>query len=369
MGQLLTAAVGVAALAAKHATTADRDRRVPAEVAEAVVEAGFARHFVPASRGGDAGSFTELTRAVAAVGEGCTATAWIAALLAAAARMTAHLPDEGQAEVWSDGADTVVVAALVPFGKAEPVEGGWRLSGEWPYISGVDFADWALVCGNVLTDGKPAPHYFAVPRAEHKVVDTWFTLGMRGTGSNTLVLEDVVVPASRVTARDSVIDGRGSSSPAPCHNVPLRAVNGLPFCAPALGAARAMLSGWTASTGQKIRNGATAGRPVDKSALSLTLAEAAGEIEVVELLLSRAAEIADRADVTSGETARSARDYALAIRHLRSAVDRLFAAGGTSVQTESSPLARIWRDVHAIASHMVIQLEPAALAYAEEVLR
>jgi alkylation response protein AidB-like acyl-CoA dehydrogenase len=150
--------------------------------------------------------------------------------------------------------------------------------------------------------------------------------------------------------------------------VQLKAVNGLPFCAPALGAARGMLASWSGSTRQRIRSSAGAGRPVNKSSVAMTLAEASGEIDTVELLLGRAAAIADRGSVTQAETARSARDYALSARHLRSAADRLFQAGGTSVQADSNAMQRAWRDVHAIASHLVLQLEPAAEAYAEETL-
>ncbi|MFE0043898.1 acyl-CoA dehydrogenase family protein [Streptomyces albireticuli] len=353
----------VTRLAAHHAADADRERRLRPEVVRAVVDAGFARHFVPRRRGGTAGTFTELVDAVTAVGEGCAAAAWVASLGSTVARMAAHLPEKGQAELWAEGPDTLLVGALMPVGRAEAVPGGWRLSGTWSFISAVDYSQWALVCATAPGDGQPRARYFAVERAAYTVLDTWFSVGMRGTGSNTLVLDGTFVPEHLSFDRDQVMEGTGSSSPAACHRVPLKAVNGLSFVVPVLGAARGMLTAWTGWAAARAGAGAAA-----DAGFRDVLARTAGELDAAELLVRRAAAVADRGTYTGLLTARGARDCALASETLLTCVNRMFRATGTSGQAAGGPFERAWRDVNSATSHLVLRLDAAAAAYTEQVL-
>ncbi|WP_406289124.1 acyl-CoA dehydrogenase family protein [Embleya sp. NBC_00896] len=369
---LLARARDVARTAARHAVDADRERRLRPDVVREVVDAGFARHFVPTRYGGAAAGFTELLDAVATVGRACTATAWVASLGATVARMAAHLPEEGQRELWADGPDTLLVGALMPVGRAEKVSGGWRLSGKWSYISAVDFSQWALLCAMAPADehngdGSPQARYFAVPRATYTVLDTWFSVGMRGTGSNTLVLDGAYVPEHLSFARAQVLDGAGSTSPATCHRVPLRAVNGLSFVTPVLGAARGMLTEWTRWNAAKAGTGAR-GSAADDVAFRDVLARTAGEVDAAELLLRRAAAVADEGVFTDLLTARGARDCSLASETLSTAVNRMFRTMGTSGQTSGSPFERYWRDVNSATSHIVLRFDTAAESYARQVL-
>ncbi|WP_199442833.1 acyl-CoA dehydrogenase family protein [Umezawaea beigongshangensis] len=359
----------VAAVAARCADEAEANRRLAPDVVRAVLDAGYARHFVPAAWHGRDGGFLELTLAVAALGEACASTAWFASLTASLGRMAAFLPAEGQADVWSRGPDALIVGALVPVGRAEPVGGGWRLSGTWSFVSAVDFSDWALVCGTVAAAGAPEARFFAVPRAAYRIEDTWFSVGMRGTGSNTLVLEDVFVPSTHSFARDRLAAGLAAGSAAACRTAPLRAVNGLSFAAPVLGAARGALAAWTGYVREKTRNApprtGTTGGPQTHE---LTLTRASAEIDAAQLLLERAAGVADRGVVPPALVARNTRDCAVAVDLLVTAVNRLFRAAGTSGQSSTNSIQRFWRDVNAASSHVVLQFEPAAAAYAGQLL-
>jgi alkylation response protein AidB-like acyl-CoA dehydrogenase len=368
---LLAAARTVSSVAAKHSSDANENRRLSPEVVEAIAAAGFMRHFVPVEMGGAAAGFGEFTQAAGIVAEGCASAAWVAGVSAAVGRMTAFLPKRGWQEVWSEGPDALVVGALMPFGRASAVDGGWQLTGEWPYISAVDFSDWALVCGLVAGGGQPEQRYFAVPRRAYSIVDTWFNTGMRGTGSNTLVLTDVFVPEWCSVPRANVALGRHSESPAICHSVPLNSVNGLPFGASALGAVRGMLTAWSTATTQKINAGVTgAGRPaVSRASFDELLARTAGEVDVAEMLFERAAGTAERGQLSSLEAARSARDCSLAIGHLVDAANRMLRAGGTGAHAENSPVGRAWRDTNTAASHLALRLELTAAGYADEVLK
>jgi two-component flavin-dependent monooxygenase/oxygenase LndZ5 len=332
------------------------------ELATAIVDAGFARHFVPASVGGVEGSFAELSPAVVAVGRGCTSTAWCASIMAYLARMAAYLPREAWAEVWPNGPDTVIVGSVTPSGNADPAPGGWRVSGRWPSISGVDFADWVLICATVGNDRSKA-RVFAVPRSEYEVLDDWNPVGMKGTGSNTVLVDDVFVPEHRVFARGDLFNGQATDSTARPHSVPLAAVLGLSFAMPVLGAARGALDAWRTSVIARLRK-ATPGAPgLSRTTYAVTLARSAGEIDAAELLLDRVATLADSGDLAALPTARNLRDCALAVEILTIAVDRLFRTSGTSGTSATSPIQRFWRDVNAAASHVAVQFEPAATAY------
>ncbi|MFJ8636311.1 acyl-CoA dehydrogenase family protein [Streptomyces sp. NPDC093568] len=350
-----------AELAARHAAAADHVGRLPGEVVAALIAAGFARHFVPVRWGGRAGGFAELLDTVSVVGEGCTSAAWIAAVVAGAARMGAYLPEEGQHELWSAGADTVIAAALNPSGHAVPDTGGWRLTGEWPMVSGVDFADWTLVCALVPRGERTVARVFAVPRRNYRVVDTWFNVGMRATGSNTLVADEVFVPRHRSVARGDVRRGRAVGSDAPCHTARLRTISGTLFAAPVLGAARAAVRAWTGRLAGKPARESLA--PMDNPLVRGVLARAEGEIESAALLLRRVAQGGDAGPGGEDEQARAPRDCALAADQLVDAVERLFRSAGCGAQAQDDPLQRIWRDVHCAASHIALRFDPAGGAY------
>lgn len=366
-GELASSAAGVAALAAERAAEAERARQLDPDVAKAIAEAGFARHFVPRECGGNAGTFAELTSAVAIVGQACAPSAWCASLYANLARMAGFLPAEGYREIWADGPDALVVGSLTPSGKAVAADGGWQVSGSWPYISGVAHSDWALVCA--VADGDPL--VFAVPRAQYRTTDTWFNVGMQATGSNLVTVEDVFVPRRRAFRREDLFSGKAADSTEDCHRVPLQAANGLSFAVPVLGAAQGALAAWSAYVEGKVRAYAEkpVGPPPNRSVLDQTLARCSGEIDAARLLLERASATADLgAEVSGLETMRNLRDSALAVEVLVTAVNRLFKTAGTSGQSSANPLQRAWRDVNSASTHIALQFEAAATAYSGALL-
>ncbi|MEU6057081.1 hydrolase [Streptomyces sp. NPDC047097] len=354
-----------ARIAAHGAAAADTERALRPHVVEAIVEAGMARHFVPVRWGGSAGSCATLLRAVAAIGEGCTSAAWCASVLAGAARMGAYLPEAGQQELWAKGADTKVIGALMPRGTATPVPGGWRLTGEWEFTSGAEFADWALTCALVPANDHAKTWFFAVPREEYQVADTWFNVGMRGTASNTLVLDEVFVPQERGFPRSVMMTGNSVTSRAPCHTAPLRLLSGLVFGAPALGAARGALRVWSAWSASAARRDPAEGIPQEQR---LTAARVASTVDAAGLLLERAAHVADSGAALPAEAARNPSDCAFAVLQLVDAVEQLFRSAGSKGQLDSQPLQRIWRDVHCLASHAALRFDTPGVSYGGHLL-
>ncbi|QZL05512.1 hydrolase [Streptomyces sp. BHT-5-2] len=369
---LPAAAAAVAERAAGLVAQMERERRLSPDVVKALTGAGFMRHFVPAAFGGSAGTFRELMGAVTTIGETCTATAWCASLFASSPRFVSFFPAEGQQEIWAEGPDAAVVCSVIPFGEAVGEEGGLRVSGRWPYMSGIECADWVVVCAKeLLARGGPRLTLVAVPRAQCRAEDTWFSVGMQATGSNTVVLEDVFVPAHRIGDRAALFAGRPAEpgEPPTAGLAPLPAVNGLTFVVPALGAARGALALLTDHLGRKLRDvpvlPGVPGALDNRTTYETVLARSAAEIDATGLLLERIADLADGGDpITPAQVARNARDSAFAVDTLAGTVNRIFRTAGTSGQAAGGPLQRFWRDVNAIATHQALQIEPTARAYA-----
>ncbi|MFD5081722.1 hydrolase [Kitasatospora sp. NPDC058406] len=344
--------------ASAHADRAEREYRLGAEVVEAVREAGFARHFVPARWGGDEGGFGTCLDAVSALARHDPSAAWCASIASTLGRMAGFLPEEGRRALWADGPDTLVAGALVPAGTAVLEDGGWRLSGRWSYVSGVDSSDAALLaCSVPVPDGAPderQPRFLLVPRSAYRVEETWRTVGMRGTGSHTLVLDPVHVPVGHTFGHAELLTGRpAGEAPAPL-TVPLRDVSGLTFAGPVLGAVRGALSAWSAA----------AARRKPSAAAESALALASAETDAAALLLARAAEDADRGARDEWSGARAQRDQAAAVELLLAAVNGLARTAGTGALQEDAPFQRFWRDATTGATHAVLQWEPAAHRFA-----
>ncbi|MER5659954.1 acyl-CoA dehydrogenase family protein [Streptomyces mirabilis] len=353
------------------ARLADGERVLSPEAVRAITEAGFPRHFVPRRFGGDAGTFTEFVAGVTEVAAGCAAAGWCASLYASHARLAAYLPARGQAEVWREGPDARVSAGFVPTSTAARAPGGWVLNGTWNFISGVDFADWVLLSAWEPEPAERRLRFFAVPRGVCEVRDTWFTVGLRGTGSKTVVLGDVFVPEHRAFPQAVLLAGTApEAEPARCHAVPFRLVNGLTMVTPALGAADGALHAWSRWIAS--RTEVLMGRAVpsaEKASVQSALARSSAAVEAASLLIGRITATADAdAEVPADAVPRSHRDYAVVAESLMDAVDRLQRESGARGQAEGSPVERAWRDVHAAAGHAALQFDSNAAVYARHML-
>lgn len=345
------AAGRVGELAARHAADADAGRGLSREVTAAIRDAGFARHFVAARFGGTEGTFAELTRAVMTVGEGCAASAWCASLAAYSARFAAHLPEAGHQELWGAGPDTVVATGLMPAGRAVAEGGGWRLDGAWAYVSAVDFADWVMVCAAVAgAEGPPALRFFTLPRGAYTVRETWDSVGMRATGSHTVVVENAFVPDHLTFDRADMLTGRNGTSAVSSHNVPFQAVGGLTFIAPVAGAATGALAACAGSITGRRRN----------QTAELTVVRASGRIDAARHLVEQNAQVLDQRLFTAEHMARNERNATFAAEILREAVTLLVGAAGTGGLGEKHALQRYWRDITSATSHVALQYDTAA---------
>lgn len=197
----------------ERAVQAETERKIPEDTVQKMKDAGFFRILQPKRWGGyqmDPQVFFEVQMALA---EGCMSTAWIYGVIAVHNWQIALFDVKAQEDIWKDDTSILIASSYMPVGKVTPVEGGFRFSGRWAFSSGCDHCDWVFLGGVVPpTEANPAPDYrtFLVPRSDFKVLDTWHTFGLKGTGSNDIVVDDVFVPEYRT---HSSLDGFRGTNP------------------------------------------------------------------------------------------------------------------------------------------------------------
>ncbi|MCH6171227.1 acyl-CoA dehydrogenase family protein [Pseudonocardia alaniniphila] len=346
---------------ADNAQQGAADRRVTESSIAALAEAGLFKVMLPRRYGGyEAGVRTSLD-VMAAVAYGDGAAGWVVSLVNHSAWDIGLCPTRVQDEVFGADPDTRVCGSLAPVGTAVAVEGGVRLSGRWGYVSGSLHAQWAMLGFNLVDEtgavieGAVAP----VPAADYTVSDTWFTAGMRGSGSNTLSAEDVFVPWHRVVLRARLDAGdyptehkdeiTYRSGFYPTHTMGL--------IGPLLGLGRAALDHVLDAAGTKRVAGTVFRRQADSAGLQMLLGDAALLIDTAHLHAYRAADDLDdhaaRGEQPSFPTrARVRADASRAAGQVVDAITILLDVHGSGGFVDSSPLQRIWQDANVAARHV-----------------
>jgi 3-hydroxy-9,10-secoandrosta-1,3,5(10)-triene-9,17-dione monooxygenase len=203
----------------ERAAAAEAAGRIPDETIRELHETGLWRINQPARVGGGEYDFRLLTEVAHELARGCASTGWVYINLAVHHWMLAMWPPEGQAAVWDDEPDALIASSVIyPAGKAQAVEGGYRLSGRWPFCSGSLHSTWIMVGGMVEgggDDGAPEPRVFLVPIADMKLHDNWNVMGLRATGSVDSECTDLLVPDHMTLAGNAT---RGGETPGSALN-------------------------------------------------------------------------------------------------------------------------------------------------------
>jgi len=187
----------VPTLKARAAKTEAARCLLPETIAE-MKAAGFFRVLQPRQYGGyemDPQVFYDICMTLA---EGCMSTAWVYGVVGVHNWQIALFDPRAAEDVWGQDTDVLIASTYMPKGQVTPVEGGFRFSGRWGFSSGIDHAEWVFLGGLIFNEGQP-PEYrtFLLPKRDYEVIDTWHTMGLKGTGSKDIVVKDVFVPEYR----------------------------------------------------------------------------------------------------------------------------------------------------------------------------
>lgn len=357
------AAREVAALAREHAAEGDRERRLAMPVVEAMSAGGLFGLAVPREAGGLELDPVESMRVLEAVSEGDGAAGWTLMIGVETGGIVASwATDEAAAELFGPGNRTVVSGALNPVAKAVRTNGGWLVTGQWPFCSGCMHSTW-FFGGAVLHDGDDPRRYsngqprwieFLIPHAEYEVVDTWQVAGLRGTGSHDVRVANVFVPDHRTLDVYGERHRRGGA----LNELPMMVRLASNKVGVATGIARAAIDHFVDLAGAKaprLQGGLLRERPFAQTAL----AEAETALGSARAWVFET--VADAwATVLAGEKV-SPRQHALvrlACSHAAAAsakaVELVCSAAGASANFSSSPLERCFRDVHVVPGHLMV---------------
>jgi alkylation response protein AidB-like acyl-CoA dehydrogenase len=331
-------------------------RRLPDETVQELVESGLLLLLVPRSMGGSELNYDAVLDVTAILGEACSSTGWVYSLWTAHLWMIAQFPEHIQRQVF-EGGRPLVSSCVNTVGKPVRVEGGYRWTGKGFFSSGSDHSTWltpAMEAPN--DDGTVERRWFLIPRSEYTIVDDWYTMGLKGTGSKTVVVDDVFIPDERaLRVKEMSVGGAPGASihPGVLYQAGFEFVFSLPVGMPALGPARAFLKAFQ----ERIKARINGDNPVLAREAMHTLprlAQAAAEIDAAHSVLMQSVRqycFAPATEFGDLDRVKCRRDTSFAAQLCRRAVNDLFESSGGSSLFESSDMQRLWRDANAASAH------------------
>lgn len=362
---------------AERAEMAEEQRRLPEESVRDFHDAGLFRILQPARVGGYELDYGMLYEVGAVVSRVCASSGWNVSNLASHHWMLGMWPKEAQDEVWgknNETSDTLICASVIfPAGKAKRVDGGYLLSGRWPFCSGIDPSTWNMLGGMVEPDGDhpdPEARMFLIRKSDHEVIDTWFTSGLKGTGSKDASVTDLFVPEHMTVAANDVKGGPTPGSavnPGPLYKVPVIAPFAYVLSGTPLGIAQGAVRGYVDNMKKRVAN-YTGSKISELQNVQIKVAEAAAAVDAAELVMradcAESMEIAARGEAPDLLTkAKYRRNGAYAANLCIEAVNKLYqSSGGGGIYTRN-PISRAFRDIHAARAHIAFALDVAGTTY------
>ena len=344
-------------------------RRLPDETLRDFHDAQLFRIHQPRRVGGAELEFVAVVTFGALFARACASTAWNWVNFAAHHMMLGMFPPQAQNAIWGQSRDAMIASSFVfPAGKARKVEGGYLLSGRWPFSSGVDPSEWNMLAGLARLDDNlpPEQRIFLVPRSQYKVIDTWFAGGLRGTGSKDVEMSEVFVPEHMTLA---VADTKGGPTPGsavnpgPLFQLPVFALFPYMLSGVALGIAEGLIEDYKPAAGKM-----TGARVSEIQSTQIRLGEATAYAHVSRVIqesnCNQAEQIISANQVPDLKTkARYRLEGAYAVEWAVRAVDVMFGLYGASGLYESGHVARAFRDAHAVKQHFSFNTDIAGTTY------
>ncbi|SFU14264.1 acyl-CoA dehydrogenase family protein [Pseudomonas marincola] len=359
--ELLEAARKMIPALRARAEQADRELKIPDETIADMQEAGFFQVMQPKRFGGlelDPRAFYEIQMTLA---EGCMSTAWVYGVMGVHPWQLARYPLEAQVEVWGSDQKTLIGSTYMPVAKVTVVEGGYRISGRWGFSSGSEHCKWTLLGGIIPADanGEGSEHgTFLLPRSDYSIERNWDVLGLRGTGSHDIVVDDAFVPHHRVQRTNNTsmeaTPGRAINT-SPLYAIPFAQVFSRAVSSSCMGALQGAINEFSANAAKHIgKHGAkTAEDPVAQD----VVADAVLTLDQLKLVLERNFahlwDMAERNQFPDVETRLLYRYQSAYVTNIcAEKVNQLLRCMAASGLYNSNPVARTFRDLHQARGHI-----------------
>ncbi|MBA0127009.1 flavin-dependent monooxygenase [Haloechinothrix sp. YIM 98757] len=360
-GEVLASIDDVLPVLRERAQDTEDARRIPDESIKALQETGFFKLLQPKRHGGYEADPVSFFSAVKRVASACGSTGWVASILGVHPWHVGLFDGRAQEEVWSADTDTRISSSYAPMGKAQLVDGGYRLSGRWNFSSGCDHATWVLLGGPAFDSEGNAVDFctYLLPNSDYAIDDVWDTVGLRGTGSNDIIVDDVFVPEHRVLSfipmSKCEVPGQ-EVNPGPLYRLPFGSVHPSTITAPIIGMAQGAYDAHVEHQRSRVRAAYAGEESKDDPFAKVRIAEAASEIDAAWLQLTHNIdELYQHAcageKIPFSSRVRVRRDQVRGTERAIAAIDRLFENSGGRALKSGTPIQRFWRDAHAGRVH------------------
>ena len=332
-------------------------------------ETGLFRYHQPKRFGGMELPFIAVVDIVAELARGCPSTAWNVGNLGCHHWILAYYEPATQHEVWDANPDALIASSIaLAAGRGRKVKDGFVVSGRWPFSSGVDNCDWNMLAVTVYEDDKAVDWRLClVPKPDYKVIDTWYAMGMVGTGSKDIEVKDVFVPERRALAlarcRGGLEHPGAALNKGELFRVPIVASAGHPLSASALGAAEGAYQ-HVVDVFSKRTGTYTGAKVSDFQAVQIRVARARALIDSARYLMRESGLVFQReTDLDIQEKLRLRAQNAFAVHQCHEAVETLWACYGANAIYTRDPLQRFQRDLQAMKQHFSFNFDIAGAAF------
>ena len=345
----------------ERAEEAERLRVVPEASVKDLESVGLFKLLQPRRFDGLEGDPVDFYTAVRMIAGACGSTGWVASVVGVHPWQVALFPDAAQQAGWGEDSSTRLSSSYAPTGKATLADGGYRLSGRWSFSSGCDHATWVLLGGLVSNDEGQIVDFktFLLPRTDYTVEDVWNTVGLRGTGYNDIVVDDVFVPADFTLSMSDTgrCYGPGQEqNSSDLYRLPFHSIFTTTITTPIIGMATGAYEEHVEMQRKRVRAAYIAEKAVSDPFASVRIARASSEIDAAwALLMNNIRE--EQALVARGEKIplslrlKVRRDQVIGTERAIEAIDMLFENSGGRALASGTYLQRAWRDAHAGRAH------------------
>jgi len=345
----------------ERAPEAERLRVIPDASIKELEETGFFRMLQPQRFGGFEADPIDFYTCVREIASACGSTGWVSSVVGVHPWQIALFHDDAQQAVWGTDATTRVSSSYAPTGKATVVEGGYQLSGKWSFSSGCDHATWVLLGGLVFNAEGNVVDFktFLVPRDKYQIVDVWNVVGLRGTGSNDIVVEETFIPEEFTLSMSETGQCRGpgqEQNPSDLYKLPFHSIFTTTICTPIIGMATGAYAEHVDMQQKRVRAAYLGEKASLDPFAAVRIARASSEIDAAWALAmnnirEEQACVAKGEPIPLGLRLKVRRDQVLGTQRAIDAIDALFEASGGRALAEGTYLQRAWRDAHAGRVH------------------
>jgi 3-hydroxy-9,10-secoandrosta-1,3,5(10)-triene-9,17-dione monooxygenase len=357
----------------ERADEAERLRVVPEASIKELEEVGFFRLLQPKRFGGHEADPIDFYTAVRDIAGACGSTGWVSSVVGVHPWQVALFSDEAQQAVWGNDSTTRLSSSYAPTGKAQLTEGGYRLSGKWSFSSGCDHCSWVLLGGLVFNDEGNVVDFktFMVPRENYTINDVWHMVGLSGTGSNDIVVEDVFVPDAFTLSMGDTgrCFGPGQEqNTSDLYKLPFHSIFTGTITTPIIGMAMGAYAEHVDMQQKRVRAAYLGEKASLDPFAAVRIARASSDIDAAWALLvnnirDEQAHVAKGEKIPLGLRLKVRRDQVLGTQRAIDAIDSLFEASGGRALAQGTYLQRAWRDAHAGRVHAANDPERALQMY------